>query len=545
MCIKKSMNNEQIIIILINFVTFILFYSYSIMNAANIDKLNNFFSVEIIKIYKKCTYGKVKNKKLTINDIIKYLFHYSNPETTKSMAASYANENINRSSFHRKIKNIPLDFFAELLKEIQNLHNEISNDKNNIEMIEIKKKLDRQPIILNSDGIPYTLNPVDGTCNNRIDAGVLITDSSLHIYDNNDQIPYSIINRNNKFHSFKNNKNNTSNKNNEISLFEKFIEKNNDLTNKIFIFDRAYSSYQLISKLLEKKIKFVIRTKDNLNIYDTNLKRTNPNFDIMNAIKNDKTIKIIENNVTNDKIFTVKTNVKKTLTVTNKYHLITNLGDAKDYSDNLIIKLYEKRWDIEVFFRLVKSLSKYEIFRIDEEEEINKMKYIADIIFILVKLIILITLTTNYSFFNKKLSNDVESKFNPKNNDMRFKKNKDLNKNKTYETHVNINFSHFYKIFCHKYLNLMIDGKLSIEIFESLKKDIIINKDKKDRTYERKSLIPFTKWYVKMYHAHYKDKKIYEAIITQNIDGLNKNLKTEANKILKDLKEAALTIEND
>jgi hypothetical protein len=41
-CIKKSMNNEQIIIILINFVTFILFYSYSIMNAANIDKLNNF-----------------------------------------------------------------------------------------------------------------------------------------------------------------------------------------------------------------------------------------------------------------------------------------------------------------------------------------------------------------------------------------------------------------------------------------------------------------------------------------------------------------------
>jgi hypothetical protein len=78
------------------------------MNAVNIDKLNNFFSVEIIKIYKKCTYGKVKNKKLTINDIIKYLFHYSNPETTKSMAASYANENINRSSFHRKIKNIQI-----------------------------------------------------------------------------------------------------------------------------------------------------------------------------------------------------------------------------------------------------------------------------------------------------------------------------------------------------------------------------------------------------------------------------------------------------
>ena len=53
------------------------------------------------------------------------------------------------------------------------------------------------------------------------------------------------------------------------------------------------------------------------------------------------------------------------------------------------------------------------------------------------------------------------------------------------------------------------------------------------RSYERKSLLPFTKWYVKMYHKYYKDKKIYEAITLGETSKLDKNLKLIADKILK------------
>ena len=48
------------------------------------------------------------------------------------------------------------------------------------------------------------------------------------------------------------------------------------------------------------------------------------------------------------------------------------------------------------------------------------------------------------------------------------------------------------------------------------------------RQFERKSIIPFIKWYVKMYHSMYKFKKIIDAFNNDTIESLNKNLKVVA-----------------
>ncbi len=57
--------------------------------------------------------------------------------------------------------------------------------------------------------------------------------------------------------------------------------------------------------------------------------------------------------------------------------------------------------------------------------------------------------------------------------------------------------------------------------------------DGRKRNFYRKSLIPFSKWYVKMYHKIYQDKRILEAIIYSDTDNLDKNLKTKALNIIK------------
>ena len=167
------------------------------------------------------------------------------------------------------------------------------------------------------------------------------------------------------------------------------------------------------------------------------------------------------------------------------------------------------------------------------------MKLISNIVFILVKILILISLKYNYNNSVKKLNKTVNKRL-PKKLDKRTKeykeKLKDYLNSKTYEAKVNINFNHFYEKFSEKVLINLIDGKLNNEHIKILNKAIKVSKDKQNRKYKRKSLIPFTKWYVKMYHKIYQDKKIYDAIISGTTDKLNKNLKLKAEQIIRDIK---------
>ena len=46
-------------------------------------------------------------------------------------------------------------------------------------------------------------------------------------------------------------------------------------------------------------------------------------------------------------------------------------------------------------------------------------------------------------------------------------------------------------------------------------------------------MIPGSKWYIKKYSDEAASKKIYNAILTNTVNELNKNLKSTANKYIK------------
>ncbi len=70
----------------------------------------------------------------------------------------------------------------------------------------------------------------------------------------------------------------------------------------------------------------------------------------------------IENKIINNKKFK---NVK--LLTKNNYILVTNL-DEKNHDDDKIKSLYEKRWDIEVYFKTLKSIFKMSNLRITNKK---------------------------------------------------------------------------------------------------------------------------------------------------------------------------------
>ena len=108
----------------------------------------------------------------------------------------------------------------------------------------------------------------------------------------------------------------------------------------------------------------------------------------------------------------------------------------------------------------------------------------------------------------------------------------EYNNNKQYDANVYVNFSFFHNSMFEKGLKEILNGGLNIGIIINLTKSIKIRKDKQNRVSDRKSLIPFSKWYVKMYHKIYQDKKILNAILNDTVNKLDKNLKVMAKKII-------------
>lgn len=150
-------------------------------------------------------------------------------------------------------------------------------------------------------------------------------------YDVTNSVPIDI--------TFKNN-----NHNNEVSLAQKWINKNkNKCTNSIIIADRAYFKYDFFSFLISNNIKFVIRIKNNFkNKNINNCRYINKEF------------------IINKKVYNRKTKKTNTIKCTNKYSLIMNL-DKNEYTDKKILDIYNKRWDIEVYFKYIKNNLKFKI----------------------------------------------------------------------------------------------------------------------------------------------------------------------------------------
>jgi len=250
----------------------------------HINKLNEFFEHGVLELYKKYKGNISRNKKINILDVISYLSFYCDIKNTKCTSARKTNIGSNYSSFDKKIKNIPIKFFEVYCDELKNIFDDIVTDPriNNINTI----------ISNNPNSIFYKdednninkldIRSVDGSCNVTYRDNKLFTNMDLHIYDNISKTPISIISNDINFRNFSNNENNNSNKNNEIELFIKFLNNNsNACSNTIYIMDRAYTSYKLIKYLIDNNIKFIIRLKDELDIFDDNKIKKSQNANII------------------------------------------------------------------------------------------------------------------------------------------------------------------------------------------------------------------------------------------------------------------------
>ena len=146
-------------------------------------------------------------------------------------------------------------------------------------------------------------------------------------------------------------------------------------TKNVLILDRAYFSYIFLKFLIDNNILFIVRIRgkgDSLN-NETPLKK-NKNCETIEFIR--KNIRLVKCDSTIKKIIPTYKNKKNTgnyeLTITNDCIVITNLMDITIHSNKDIIELYRKRWDIEVFFKLLKNNCKMR--HLDEKNIVNHKK---------------------------------------------------------------------------------------------------------------------------------------------------------------------------
>jgi hypothetical protein len=237
----------------------------------------------------------------------------------------------------------------------------------------------------------------------------------------------------------------------------------------------------LLKKLLDNNVLFVIRIKNNIT------KQTKKNTDKDYVLQ--KCTFVYDSCIINKIIYNKKNNKNVLIKNKNIYNFITNLDRSK-YNDKDIINIYKKRWDIEVFFKLLKNNFKLENVKDSKADNLYKLIYVELIITLISKIIKI------YYFNNKK------DKFNK------------------------INESNILKGIFRDLMKDIIKGKLTKSILDNFINSYIIkDRNKDNRNFERVSLKPFSKWYIKKYHTTYKYNKLIEADITKNNTELNKNLK--------------------
>jgi len=297
----------------------------------------------------------------------------------------------------------------------------------------------------------------------------------------------------------------------------------------IFQSDRLYFNYELLKFFIDNKLKFIVRIKgsgDNLDI-NKPLKKSTPKYDTIQKIRSK--IRIVKC----DKSYplSVATSKKKMKIDTDNVYLrsdcmiVTNLTNDKIYTDELLLDYYNKRWDIEVFFKLIKNNFKFQ--GLTEKSEDNNLKmYYCDLIMTL----LMKAINMYYIDYNKKNNNKKNN--NKKNNNKKNNNKKNNNKNDDTDIIIKINNSNTIDSIFNHLLDKIIYNKLNKELLDVFcRRDIKIVRNKKGRSFPRISKTPYTKWNIKGYSNLALYKKILKAIKEKDISKLNKNLKTLAKRI--------------
>lgn len=501
---------------------------------------------------------KTRERNLKFTDALFYLFKYSHLDTTKQGIVSELNNEIekannnvknmiddkniknivindakttHRVNYHAKSKLIPLNYVEELFNNVKNLTNINVIDK------------DKDRIIA-----------VDGTYNNTNVKGSKMLETSLNMgyYDATNDIPLDLDFRGVEF------------KSKEIFCFLDYIKKNDIDKNKIvFVFDRAYYSDEHIKILNSNNMRYVIRIKNN-SLMINNQNQIDKRFGENNNIR----IISYEDNV----IINVQDRNGKNVKVNEniKCNIITNLPLGQ-YKDDDVKKMYLQRWDVEVFFKLVKSNFKFANLnnnvKGNPSKTIETYKINNYLILIQIHIVRLLEQFKNKeNEIKKKLNEEYVKNIKTKSeiittNNLTSKINNVNDKKKSisklYNTRSNIKFYDIEKsknttvktVKTNKYEynfknnnGLMISGLMSLMkdmINATLKFNLLMSYSKhfiiktntiKNISNPRVSKTPFTKWYVRGYGEYCKLLNIIECLKTEDYSKLHINLRSVIKK---------------
>jgi DDE family transposase len=427
------------------------------------------------KAINKYSKKKLRNKidGISLMDAIYYRFQYVNKPSTKQDIVSSLNNtndtNISRQGYDSKESNIPTQMYINLLNEIIDYYNMSTNT-----------------IIENN------IIAIDGTYNINNNYELML---NIGVFDISNNIPINI-----KLIG-------ADNQNKEVQASTNYIKENIDkFKNSIIVADRLYYNFDFIYFLESNNLKYIIRAKcqaDTLN-KDIELKKNIQKREIINIIR--KNVRVIKNTFISTKTINSSNSKEKNkemiIESKNDYVIITNLEEDK-YSNEKLSNIYKSRWDIEVYFKLLKENFKFRNLKEKEKAEYEKI-YLCELIL---------------TYIIKIIEYDYS------------KNNKDYNIDEN--INITINKSNLikgiFKSFLYDILNDLLDTKKISRFYKSY---VLLVKNKKGRSFPRRSKLPFTKWYVKYYSETTKYKRIKKALDANNIDELNKNLKTIAKNII-------------
>lgn len=435
-------------------------------------ELNNIFynaNIEITNILKNLNIN-TRTKKITFTDALSYKFLNSYKTSIQStIVANYCfdnnTEHVTKSNYYRKEKKIPLTYYQNCLSKLKLLFNKYSNKS------------------------PIKIISVDGTYNNtnlKKDK-TLETTLNMGYYDVTNCVPINIELKG------------PDKKNKEIEALINYInDSNNDLNNVILVLDRAYCSFDLMNILDQKNIKYVVRIRNNLiHLNDSEKKQT-------------KKTKIIPSNTrfinySAERIFTIKDKNDKDVKL--KQILICNVATnlSNEYTEEDIKEIYNSRWDVEVFFKLLKY--KFKFSNLTEHNDKTKECYAKTYIVILINCI-LVRLLEIVGLNGSNLDKT-------KNNKYKIKYNKSLMIEGIKKIMSNI-------------IQSNIDGDEIYKYLNNYREKIYCEQDKHN---PRTSKRPFTKWYVMSYSSRSTYIKIIEAKRTGDYSNLHSNLKMLAKTI--------------
>ena len=443
---------------------------------------------------------KTREREITFIDALLYKFSYSMPETTKQQIVSSFNFDNDKlltvSGFEYREKTIPISSYTVMYNKVYNLYKKLMKIDNN------------EPIIIAVDGTFNNINSQNKKDN-------LETCLNMGYYDVTNDLPLEI-----NIQGYKK-------KNNELSILKSYLKNNKFPKNSILVLDRAYCSYEFINYLVKTNLKFVIRFRNNCKNFDNVKQRKDLRIlkyfdEFNNILPYDKYKKYIEktNNKDKYKITTLKNtktenktepknkteNIFKNAEIKIKYEytLLTNLN-IENYNDEKIKEIYKKRWNIEIFFKLLKYNFKFEHL-VEHNKEKNydeyKKMYLVNLIIIYLSKIIEKTHLNN---------NNIKKDFTE------HKKGKKVKY--VYRPNKSNIIKGVYKIL-KKTLNGNLDEKTLEKTCDAY---VFYNKIELGLHKERKSKTPFLKWYVKGHSNRSLLCKFIEAFLKKDTEKLNKN----------------------